>query len=379
MRNLNGIKRLDLFLLLATVAVLTAIAVQYARRPPDNQPKRVDISISPQCIALFGSAIDALIQEFEEQNPDLRIQAAEQKADIIFFDDEEFNGLINESALASLSPYIQTEARNGQWALTLVSFMDVFVYNIDILQAANCDRPPKTRAEFLAAARAVAGSASSPKAGQEAVFPFALGLSQTDPMALRWNFYPWFWANGGDITTIDATDKILLDTISFLKQLNRERLLAPGTFEKTKTQRLQEFAEGKIAMMAASARDIAFLQNNAHGITFGITAIPATAQGKNRLGLSGIYAGISGDCTLPDEAWTFLAFIAGKQQILADAVNAVPGSFPPVFFGDYSENDPLYSKARDIFEAADISEYQPDQQSDEINDIIRMKLTEALR
>ncbi|MDR0494761.1 MAG: extracellular solute-binding protein [Treponema sp.] len=379
MRHLRSIKRVDLFLFFAAIVVLAIIAVQYVRSTSDGRLKRVELSISPQCIALFGSdTINALIQEFEEQNPDLRIQAAEQKADIIFFDDEEFNGLINESALASLSPYIQTEARNEQWALPLVSFMDVFVYNIDILQAANCDRPPKTRAEFLAAARAVAGSASLQKAGKEAVFPFALGLSQADTMALRRNFYPWFWANGGDIATIDATDKILLDTISFLKQLNSERLLASGTFEKTKTQRLQEFAEGRIAMMAASARDIAFLQNNAHGITFGITAIPATAQGKNRLGLSGIYAGIRSDCTLYDEAWVFLAFIAGKSQLLAEAVSAVPGSFPPVFFGDYIENDPLYSKARDIFEAADIIDYQPDQQSDEINDIIRVKLTEAL-
>jgi ABC-type glycerol-3-phosphate transport system substrate-binding protein len=384
--------RIDLFLLITAVAVLIIIAAAYARRTSIDLPKRVDISIriSPQCVDLFGSdIINAFIQEFENRNPDLRIQTAEadQEADIIFFDDEEYTGLINESALVSLSPYIHTEAQGGGWALPLVSFMDIFIYNIDILKAANCDRPPKTRAEFLTVAKAVAGSTSSQRTGQETISPFALGLSQTDPMALRWNFYPWFWANGGDIAAIDASDKIFLDTIAFFKQLNSEGLLAPGTFEKDKARRLQEFAEGKIAMILASARDIALLERNTNGITFGITALPAAALGKNRLGLSSIYAGISSACTLPDEAWIFLAFIAGKKQILAETVGAVPGaipdtgngSFPGTFPGEYIEQNPFYSKAWDIFEAGEIIEYRPDQQSDEINNLIRVKLTEALK
>jgi ABC-type glycerol-3-phosphate transport system substrate-binding protein len=78
------------------------------------------------------------------------------------------------------------------------------------------------------------------------------------------------------------------------------------------------------------------------------------------LGLSGIYAGISGSCTQPDEAWAFLAFIAGKNQILARALDAVPGCFPSSFPADYIVNDPLYSKAWDIFEAAEtVDQYGP--------------------
>jgi hypothetical protein len=315
---------------------------------------------------------------------------ANQKADIIFFDDEKFNSLLNESALIALSPYMQAGIQGDRRALQLVSFMDIFIYNVDMLQAANCDRPPKTRAEFLATAAAVAASQEA-AASNDDVFPFALGLSQTDPMALRWNFYPWFWANGGDTAAIDDSDKIFLDTIAFLKQLNGEGLLAPGTFEKSKARRLLEFTEGKIAMMTASARDITLLERmtkrNTKSITFGITTLPAAALGKNRLGLSSIYAGISGACTLPDEAWIFLGFIAEKKQILAEALGAVPGaapdagngSFSGMFPGEYIERNPFYSKAWDIFEAADIVEYRPDQQSDEIDNLIREKLTEALK
>jgi len=354
--------------------------------------KRVEITISPQCKDFFGSDIlDALIHEFEGQNLDLRIrETSRENADIIFFDDSELGGLINTSALASLAPYIHVETQAEQWAaawaLPLVSFMDLFVYNIDILQKADCDRPPKTRAEFLAAARAVAKS-NPALPDEEPVFPFALGLSDADPVALRRNFYPWIWANGGDIPVIDTSDdkkpvlpKVITDTITFFGQLNSEELLAPETFEKTTARRLEEFTQGKIAMLTISARDIPFLRRNARDITFGITAMPAAAQGKNRLGLSGIYAGISNHCALPDEAWIFLAFIAGKSQVLAEAMSAVPGSYPNVFSGDYIKKDSLYSKAWDIFEAADIIDYRSGQPSEEeINHLIREKLAEAFK
>jgi multiple sugar transport system substrate-binding protein len=385
-------RKIDLVLLAAAVAVFSFIIVNRACRTGRfDMSRRVEITISPQCKNFFGGdTVDALIHEFQASNLELRIrETSGENADIVFFDDSELGGLINESALASLAPYIHVETQPEQWAarnaLPLVSFMDLLVYNIDILQAADCDRPPKTRAEFLAAARAVKKS-NSALPDQESVFPFALGLNSADPLALRWNLYPWIWANGEDIPMIDAADekpslsRVITDAIAFLGQLNSEELLAPGTFEKTVMQRLEEFAEGKIAMMTISARDIAFLRRNARSITFGITAIPAAAPGKNRLGLSGIYAGISGDCALSDEAWTFLAFIAGKSHVLAEAVGAVPGSYPNVFSGDYIEKDPLYSKAWDIFEAADIIDYRPGQPSEEeINRIIREKLAEAMK
>ena len=388
-KHLRG-RKLDLLLLAAAVVVISFIIVNRACRTGTfSMSRRVEITISPQCKDFFGKdVLDALIHEFEGQNPDLRVRETNREsADIVFFDDSELGSLINAPALASLAPYIHVETQSEQWAaawaLPLVSFMDLFVYNIDILQKADCDRPPKTRAEFLAAARAVAKS-NPALPDEEPVFPFALSLNDADPVALRRNFYPWIWANGGDIPVIDTSDKkpvlpkVMTDTITFLGQLNSEGLLAPETFEKTAAQRLEEFTQGKVAMLTISARDIAFLQRS--DISFGITAMPAAAPGKNRLGLSGIYAGISNHCALPDEAWIFLAFIAGKSQVLAEAMSAVPGSYPNVFSGEYIEKNPLYSKAWDIFEAADIIDYRPGQPSEEeVNRLIREKLAEAFK
>ncbi|MCL2127673.1 MAG: extracellular solute-binding protein, partial [Treponema sp.] len=258
---------------------------------------------------------------------------------------------------------IHSESPAERSAIRLVSYMDLFFYNIDILEAADCDRPPKTRAEFIAAARAVAKNASG-SPGREAVFPLALGLKAEDPLALRRDIYPWIWAGAGDSSgwkplSDDGTlSRSALETAAFFGQLNGEGLLAPGTFEKTGAERLEEFASGKTAMMTASAEDIAYLRQSAQGLNFGVTAVPAAASpGKNRVGLSGIYAGISSGCALPDEAWAFLAFIAGRSRFLVEALLAVPGSFPGAFPGAFIADDPLYSKAWDIFEAADVVEY----------------------
>jgi multiple sugar transport system substrate-binding protein len=377
-------KWVNIILLAALIVVIALIAISRLIGRPGIS-RHIDISISPQFENLFGADLaGALIKDFEKQRPDLRITKANEGADILFFDDREFGRLRSGSKLFALTPYIaaKTEAateadieqtvpgQDTQWALPLMSFMDLLFYNIDILQAANFDRPPKTRAEFLAAARAVANAGE----GQDSVYSFALDL----PQGARQIIYPWIWASGGEIyaggETAEAPvlSRATVDTIAFFGQLQREGLLAPG--QETGVQRLEEFAKGKIAMITSSARDIAFLQSR--NINFGITAIPGTAQGKYRLGLSKIYAGISTDSVLPDEAWAFLSFLEGKSPVLAESLSAIPGSLPAAFPGEYILKNPLYSKAWDIFEAAEIVEYRSDPSDEETERLVMERLRE---
>jgi len=359
-----SVRRIDFILLAVSVAVFAVLFVKLASNKTVSRV-RTDIVMSPRYEELFGGDVfGSLVREFEAQNPGIRILTASggetaAAEDIVFFDGGEFRRLSGDLSLISLAPYINTGEEGEPLALPLVFFMDMFFYNIDVLKAADCDRPPKTRADFLATARAVAKENAFPLAlgfGQEASAPLTAG--KIPGQALRRDLYPWIWADSANIYTVSADGKPALsraavNVIGFFEQLNREGLLAPGTFEKTDRQRLREFAEGKIAMMAGSARDIPFLRKNAKGFELGVTAMPAAAHGKNRLGLSGIYAGISGSCTQPDEAWAFLAFIAGKSQILARTLEAVPGCIPSAFPAEYIANDPLLSKAWAIFEAAE--------------------------
>jgi len=376
-------KWINIILLAALIVVITLIVLSRISGEPGLSRHHIDISISPQFEILFGEDLaETLIKDFEKQRSDLRITKASENADILFFDDGEFGRLRSGSKLLALNPYIapntrdvgadieQDSTQDAQWALPLMSFMDLLFYNIDILQAANFDRPPKTRAEFLAAARAVVRANER----QNAVYSFALDLSQGP----RRNIYPWIWAAGGEITTHVSNEqpvlsRAALDTIAFFGQLHSEGLLYPGP--ETGARQMAEFAEGKIAMITGSARDIAFLQR--HSLNFGITAIPGTTQGKNRLGLSQIYAGISSDCALPDEAWNFLSFIAENGPVLAETLTAIPGSLPAAFPGDYIVKNPLYSKAWDIFEAAEIVD-DDNPSEEETERLVMMRINEQL-
>jgi len=353
-------RRVDIVLFVATLAVLALVTSSYVRRTM-AAPAPVSIFVSRQYWAMFGDTADSFAREFEGQNPGFRILMVEDGyPDIVFFDDGEFAALVDAGALASLSTYIYTETGEDQWVLPLVSFVDLFFYNIDILQAAGNDRPPRTRTEFLATARSVAETAAATR-GE--VFPFAMGLGEADPLGIRRDFYPWVWALGAEVHSGFAEDGSLAltgpsaNTVNFLAEMNREGLLAPGTFETTGRERLEQFARGEIAMMLASARDIVFVRDRLPRVNFDITAIPAVALGRNRLGISGIYAGISSTSAQPDTAWAFLVFVASRSHLLASTLGAVPGSFFIGFPDRYIEEDPMYSKAWDLFEAADIVEF----------------------
>jgi ABC-type glycerol-3-phosphate transport system substrate-binding protein len=404
-------KKIDVFLLLAaTVLCLTFIGINLFIK--SAAPRRAELILSRHCEDLFGGEdVGAFIKEFEERNPELRIslegadtgdfKGRPAAPDIIFFDEGRFK--VSRDALIPLNPYlppaetgagIETGAGAAaevpaaavdQRAILLVSFMDLFFYNIEILAAAGFDRPPKTRDEFLACAKAVSGlRAGTGGFTGSGVYGAALGLSEDDPLALRRDVFSWIWAAGADLNPPERggrpyfAGRTVIEVIAFLEQLNREGTLAPGIFVKTGADRIEEFAQGKIAMMIASSREIPLLRKRMAPSAFGVTIIPgSSAAGKSGLALSGIYAGISAGCPRPDEAWTFLAFLAEKSPALAAALGAVPGSFPEVpgaFSGDYIREDPLYSKARDIFEASEIIQGFSEKSAEELEHVVREEL-----
>ena len=361
----NPSRRLDAFLVAATLVALMLVTSSYFRRTTQayvhDPTPFVSIFVSPQYWAMFGGIAYTLVREFEGQHPGFRIAMAEpEDSDVVFFDDSEFAFLVESGALASLAPYVYTESEGDQLAVPLVAFADIFIYNIDILQRAGNDRPPGTRAEFLAASRSVAALAAD---AQEEIFPFALGLCETDSLGVRRDFHPWVWAAGAETHSGFAQDgsptltTATANAINFFAEMSREGLIAPGTFETTGQERLEQFADGRIAMLAASTRDILFMRNSPSGINFDITSIPAVALGRNRMALSGIYAGISSSSEQSDEAWAFIVFMAGRSHLLSAALGAVPGSFFVGFPGRHVEEDPLFSKAWELFDAADIVEF----------------------
>lgn len=363
-KSISSPGRLELFIVLAAVVlILTPIIISFLPGTKETEEKRMELYLSSRSDDFFGrETTEMFLRSYKERTPDFQIMqissapdtsadtsAANQGQsfkipDILIFDDSEYSSLVADGALLPLARYFHVEGGNEHFAIPLVSFMDLLFYNIEILEKAGFDRPPKTRDEFLAYSKAVSrGNVSG----------FSFGLSPYDKQAMSRDVYSWIWAGDGDFWQEDSdnnipviTDRAIINSIAFLGRLYREGSPAPKSFETTGAQRLDEFAQGKIAMMIASSRDIPALRGKMGENVFGITAIPGTA-GKYNVSLSGYYAGISSECEHPDEAWNFMLFLIEQIPLLCAKLHAVPGTVSDLYA--YIKEDPFYYKAWEIF------------------------------
>ena len=320
--------------------------------------RQTELYLSSRCEDFFGAEItEKILEDFNGQNPDMQVRLFHspnkkiKEPDILVFDEVE----LGAAAAAGLVPLrifsdSETYPDREQLAIPLVSFMDLLFYNIELLQSAGFDRPPKTRDEFLAYAKAVqentGGAAGS-----------AVCLNSQDKRALSRDFFSWMFAAGNVFFTSDHDSGPVIDNrafiadISFFGRLCREGLLAD--FDITGERQLEDFAQGKIAMMIASTRAIPALREVMGGDAFGITAVPASGSGAQySVCLDSIYAGISAKTKHPDKAWRFLEFLIGQSPLLCEELKAVPGIVSELITGKYIKDDPFYSKAHDIFETS---------------------------
>jgi len=363
-KSICNISSIDIIIII-TLLILTItpfIMRRLAKKEAISKPVNIYMSVNGE--ELFGKELmEKLILEFEEKNPDIKLLFAnsdsdsnsdtEIEPDILFFIEGDFNALIAENALMELNSFTNYESGTRQMAIPLVSFMDMFFYNIDILTAAGFDHPPKSRDEFITYAKKVSR-------GNFDAAGYALSLSKNDHQALSRDIFSWIWAAGSSFWPEEGTSptltRAMTNDISFFGVLNREGLLAPDVFETTGDQRIDSFALGKIAMMIASTRAIPYLRAKMGDGAFGVTTIPdAETGGKYNIGISSIYTGISANTANPDKAWSFLAFLAEKSPLLCAELKAVPGMVSSIIPGNYVSDDLFYSKAWDIFEASGVA------------------------
>ncbi|GHV89740.1 sugar ABC transporter substrate-binding protein [Spirochaetia bacterium] len=370
-----NIKKGDKILLVLAVFLLAAGLVFRIGFRGAAKAKRVNLVFTQLRESAWGEdGLNSLIEEYEKLHPEVKIRqeirgydeiraistdaAGEETAgpDLIAMEGRYLAEFIKAKTFSSLDSYLHSETPLEEWVLPLVSSMDVLFYNIDILKTAGFDRPPRNRAEFLLYAQTVSGG----KRGADKQYGAALALGPAENRGMYRDVFSWIWASGALLTregVPDTGSKQVADTLAFLAQLNREGLLAPKSFDATGPQRLDEFAAGKIAMMTGSVQDIARVRDRMKEGSFGVTLIPGPADyaGKPVFGLSVWYAGIRAGGKHPDEAWAFLLYLRENGVTIAEQIRAVPGSLPREgFIAPYIGSDPYYSKAWDMYEAADL-------------------------
>jgi ABC-type glycerol-3-phosphate transport system substrate-binding protein len=357
------------FLPVLALFILPAFLLARCSGPPEKEPGQTELLISIlRESGLEGDDFAPLIDEYAKLHPKLLINtetrsfeellnprpdSAEGTApgDILILDGRYLQDFIKKGALLSLEDYHPSDSPLERWALPLNASIDLLFYNIKLLQEAGFDRPPGTRADYLRYARALRDMR-----GKAGIYGGALGLSPDDSRGVYRDILPWIWSSGILLTRdgeLDFNGRALNAALDFLAALEKEKLLAPGSFEKTGEQRIGEFVEGKIGMMIGSVRDIPRLREEMGENSFGITRIPEPEDYPEKpvFGLWVWYGAVSRQSARQEEAGDFLLFLKEKGPMLTEQLKTAPGH---VETASVWPEDPLYSKIWDMYEEADL-------------------------
>jgi multiple sugar transport system substrate-binding protein len=374
-------KKFDRLLLYGGIAVLVTAFFFIPRRgesPPPAPPPEDTTLVFAQWWedALEGDTLAALVREFEEANPGIKIRLdtrpygeirelllrrgeaeTDDEAplpDIAGLDPRWIGELIRADMLEPLGKFRGDDFDGGEAefegrAVPLVSSMDMLFYNIELLRSAGFDRPPKNQDEFLAFAKTL----SDPGADR---YGAVLSLAPENPQGIYRNIFPWLWMSGAPLVQDGAAQfgsPPIIGALEFLQALYAGGAISPGSFSKTEEDKLGEFIDRRAAMMIGSVLDIPRIREQ--GFPFGITAVPGPALyiGKPIFGLTSWYAGITRSGAHREESRRFIRFLAEQAPRLGAALHTVPTAGGGTAGDDYISGDPLYAKAFDIYEAGD--------------------------
>jgi ABC-type glycerol-3-phosphate transport system substrate-binding protein len=323
-------------------------------------------------------AIAPLITEFENLHPEIKIQSnyrpyAEVRelldekddsvGDILALDPRWLRDLVKNETLAPLGT-----AADPVWSAPLLSFINPFYYNIDVLKTAGFSRPPKTRGELLAMAAAITGK----NAG---IYGAALALDPAYPQGLSRDVFSWIWAAGAQLFNEGkpaVTSRPVVETLDFLVRLRREGFLYPNPLSLDAGEMREAFMAGRIAFMIGSIQDAEIFSRRMGEAAFGITTIPVpdAYTGKPVFGAESRQLGVSRQSNYQENARTFIDFLVGQSSVLAETMHAVPGNgIAP------AELAPTYTKAWDMVNAADLVREPDDQDAGrELEAIFREEL-----
>lgn len=290
---------------------------------------------------------EAIQKNLEEHAGENGRNAKRQRTlDIFSIDPHAVRELERRSYLAKL----ENNEKNSGNAMPVIAFINPLFYNIDLLQDAGFDRPPKNRTEFLSYVQRLKETGH-----------YGAGLALEKPHNMDNQILSWIWAAAGNPESekpFSFSSKEVIETLSFLNQLKQN--LYPNPFELSETELLNAFGQGKVGMIIGSTADIQKLKQVK--VNFGITTIPDPESYIKEpvFPLTVWYAGINSQSIQQEEAKIFLDFLKEKAGDIAAVIYAVPGD--GVRSRELSRKDPYYAKAFDMYEAGDMvwELYSPD-------------------
>ncbi|MDR2553382.1 MAG: extracellular solute-binding protein [Treponema sp.] len=304
---------------------------------------------------LDSPVLEELAGEFGKQNPEITVQIEKKSRSEIqeLLETAEHSPRQELPDILSVDPYwgpsllgALGQGEDASSMVQIISFISPLFYNIDLLQEAGFDRPPKNQTEFLSYVQRINQTGTG-------MYGTGLALNSQDLQEVNRQLLSWIWAADNPETAEDFSfnSRQSRSVLNFLKQLGQN--LYGNPFTMTGEELLAAFAEGKIGMMIGSIDGIRTLRTAMKG-NFGITTIPGTESYARKpvFTLAGWYAGISKDTKHREEALQFITFLKERAVSIAAAAYAIPGSGRRN--PDQAKNDPHYAKAFDMYEAGEM-------------------------
>ncbi|TDX75500.1 multiple sugar transport system substrate-binding protein [Rathayibacter sp. PhB151] len=327
---------------------------------------------------LSDGALRGLMDDFEAANPGITVDllsgpyastkeqlfagaAAGTMSDVVGLDGAWISDFAKQGALADLSPLLSdagfdesqlssTVVVDGKTAMVpVVNFVYPLFTNDALLSEAGVSAPPSTRSEFESAAKAITALGDNTSG-------WVLPLSSDAPNGIQNDVMSWVWASGGSMLADgkpDLTNDAVTSAVDYIAQLDADGVIAPGAATMKEQDKVEEFTNGRVGMMIDSLSHIATIRESNPDLKFSISAIPAEDgfSGERGIPFASWGIGVSASSEHPAEAAKLVSFLmsADTNSKLSTLANAFPGNTAST--PDFSDSDPLYQEAFDIYSA----------------------------
>ena len=320
----------------------------------------------------------AIMDDFEAQNPGIKVKlisgpyattrdqivtgaATGTLSDVVGLDGAWVNDLATQGAITNLDPLMESasydssqvaaiiQVDGGSYMFPVASFIYPVFTNLDLLEAAGLEGLPQTRTEFFEAARKLTDESKNQ-------YGWVLPLSLQTPNGVQNDVMSWAWASGKSMLMDGKPDLENADVISVLKfvqEMYDAGVISPGTFAKKEQDKVEEFVNGRVAMMVSSLAHINLIRQRNPDLKFTISALPPVAgyDGKQGLPYASWGIGISENTENKAEAWKLVEFLMSPEinSRLVSIANAFPGNVHAQ--PDFVKTDDLFGLAFEVFQA----------------------------
>lgn len=319
----------------------------------------------------------AIMDKFEEANPGIKVElisgpfknikeqvvvgaTSGTLSDVVGLDGTWVNDLAKQGAIANMSDLMssagfddkdiaaQIKVDGGTYMIPVVTFVYPMYVNLDMLEAAGIENPPSTRTEFLDAARKL----TKP---DENVYAWALPLLLAHPTGANHDVMSWVWASGEQAIKDgqpDLNNEAVKEVYEFIQTMYDENLVAPGAFSMEEVDKVQEFTNGRVAMVINTMAHITTIRESNPDLNFTVIPVPAAEgyDGQRGMDYAAWGIGVSESSQHKEEAWKLVEFLMSTEinSELSSIANAFPGNSTSE--PDFVKTDELFAKAFEIFQ-----------------------------